>query len=59
MEYRPIYKIASDISKNWRPVNYAAKPYLEAMFDLNLITDYYMADSAKSIIAYFLRYWNI
>lgn len=54
MNYRPIYKIASEISKNWRPVNYAAKPYLEAMFDLNLITDYYISDSATGIIARFL-----
>mgnify|MGYP001245837853 CR=1 FL=1 len=51
---RPIHAIASEISSLWKPVNYAAKPYLEAMHDLSLITDKYCLDSAKSIILYFL-----
>ena len=51
---RPIYKIAQEISKLWRPVNFAAKPYLEAMFSLDSINDDYGQDSAKSIILYFL-----
>jgi len=37
-----------------RKVNYAAKPYLQAMYGLNSISDNYGCDSAKSIIAYFL-----
>jgi len=52
---RPLYTIASDIRKDWgAKVNYAAKPYLDAMSSLNSITDNYGADSAKSIVAYFL-----
>jgi hypothetical protein len=52
---RPIYKIAEDISKDWgTKVNYAAKPYLQAMFTLTNITDYYGMDNAKSVVARFL-----
>jgi len=52
---RPIYMIAKDIKKDWKPVYYAAKPYLDAMSELESITDKYMYDSARSIIAYFLE----
>ncbi len=52
---RPIHEIAQEIKKDWgSKVNYAAKPYLEAMFGLNNVTDSYGVDSAKSIISYFL-----
>jgi hypothetical protein len=55
VQTRPIYEIAKDIRNDWKSVNYAAKPYLEAMMELDKITDDYGADSAKSIIAYFLN----
>ena len=51
---RPLYLIANEIKKDWQNVNYAAKPYLFAMYDLDKITDNYGMDSAKSIVAYFL-----
>lgn len=51
---RPIYEIAKDIKANWKKVNYAAEPYLMAMFSLNSPTDMYGYDSAKSIVLYFL-----
>lgn len=52
---RPIYKIAADIKREWGArVNYAAKPYLDAMFTLDQITDEYGLDSGKSIVLYFL-----
>ena len=55
---RPIYQIAADIKTEWskvgKGVNFAAKPYLDAMLTLNKITDYYMFDSADSIVRYFL-----
>lgn len=51
---RPIYEIALDIAKDWRPVNYAAKPYLNAMRSLSSINDSYGMDDAKMIVAYFL-----
>jgi hypothetical protein len=51
---RPLYEIAKEIKKNWPNVNYAAKPYLDAMMELNSIKDKYMYEDAKSIVLYFL-----
>lgn len=51
---RSISEIAAEISKDWKPVNYAAKPYLDAMYSLNGINDNYIFDSGRSIVAYFL-----
>ena len=55
---RAIYLIADDIRRDWsklgKGVNYAAKPYLDAMGSLDKITDAYGCDSGKSIVAYFL-----
>jgi hypothetical protein len=63
---RPLSEIANDIRLDWgggsmSKVNYAAKPYLEAMFDLRSINDTYGYDSADSIVRYFLsnaRSWR-
>jgi hypothetical protein len=56
--HRPIYKIAKEIQQIWskqgRGVNYAAKPYLDAMRSLNSIDQDYGADDARSIVRYFL-----
>ncbi len=51
---RELYMIASEIRKDWKKVNFAAKPYLEAMSDLGAISDNYGCDSGRSIVAYFL-----
>lgn len=51
---RPLWKIASQISHDWKNVNYAAKPYLQAMADLDSINDKYILDPGSSIVAYFL-----
>jgi hypothetical protein len=51
---RKIYQIAGAIFHNWKKVNYAAKPYLDAMLSLSDIDDKYMMDDARSIIRYFL-----
>lgn len=51
---RPLYVIARDIYKSWPKVNYAAKPYLEAMSELTSIEDKYGYDNARSIVLYFL-----
>jgi len=53
-EKRAIRSIALDIRKEWANVNYAAKPYLDAMLELNSINDRYYEDSAKSVVLYFL-----
>lgn len=51
---RPIREIAREISRKWIPVNYAAFPYLQAMFCLENINDNYGLDSGDSIVRYFL-----
>ena len=50
-----LHQIAGLISEDWgRKVNFAAKPYLEAMFSLGDVKDNYGLDSGRSIVAYFL-----
>jgi hypothetical protein len=51
---RSLSEISREIRKDWFPVNYAAKPYLEAMGSLNRITDDYHYDSGRSVVLYFL-----
>ena len=51
---RSIAAIAYEIKKDWSNVNYAAKPYLDAMTALNAIDDDYYYDSGKSVVRYFL-----
>jgi hypothetical protein len=51
---RSINQIAQEINKLWPNVYFGARPYLEAMLSLNSINDNYGADSAKSIVIYFL-----
>ena len=53
-ETRSLSTIAHEIRDHWRPVNYAAKPYLEAMRTLDTMNDMYGCDTASSIVAYFL-----
>ena len=51
---RKLYEIAAEVRKDWKKVNYAAKPYLDAMAELNDVNEMYYADSAKSVVLYFL-----
>jgi hypothetical protein len=51
---RPIYEIAREIRREWKNVNYAAVPYLQAMHSLDSITDPYGMDSGDSVVRYFL-----
>lgn len=51
---RPLNEIANEIHKDWKPVNYGAVPYLNAMSSLNEIDDDYGADSGRSVVRYFL-----
>lgn len=53
-ETRPLYIIANEISKNWKPVHPTAVPYLNAMKALDKVTDNYGYDTGISIINYFL-----
>jgi hypothetical protein len=54
---RPICEIAAEIRRCWRPpgrIYFGAVPYLEAMADLCHVDDFYGADSARSVVVYFL-----
>lgn len=51
---RSLCIIALDVLKDWKKVNYAARPYLDAMMYLHTINESYGSDSAKSIVLYFL-----
>jgi hypothetical protein len=52
---RPLYAIAAEIRRDWgAKVNFAARPYLDAMRSLEAVTDRYGMDSGRSIVAYFL-----
>jgi hypothetical protein len=59
---RTLHLIAQEIAADWAPdVNFAAKPYLEAMFSLGKITDRYGMDNGRDIVLYFLsnaRTWR-
>ena len=51
---RPIAEIAQDINHYWPKPYFGAVPYIGAMLFLRDIKDDYGADSAKSIVLYFL-----
>lgn len=51
---RTIKAIASEIFADWKKPYFGAMPYLNAMLDLNFISDRYGMDSAKGIVLYFL-----
>jgi len=52
---RPIFEIANEIRKDWgSKLYFGAEPYLDAMQSLDAITDKYILDSGRSIVAYFL-----
>lgn len=51
---RSISAIARDIRADWKKVNYAAKPYLQAMLSINYNGDTYGCDTAENIVRYFL-----
>lgn len=51
---RSISDIAAEIRGDWRNVNYAAKPYLDAMSSLDSVHDSYGVESARTVILYFL-----
>lgn len=54
MNPRSISNVALDIKMYWPKPYFGAVPYLEAMMDLDTIDEMYGADSARSIVMYFL-----
>lgn len=53
-QVRPLHEIASDIRADWTKPYFGAVPYLDALAHLDSIRDWYYADTAKSIVLYFL-----
>lgn len=51
---RSIYEIAAEIEQAWSNVHYAARPYLDAMYNLESIDQAYGADSGEDIVIRFL-----
>ena len=52
---RPVSEIAREIRKDWgAKVNYAAKPHLDVMLQMTLVTDAYGQDSPGESILRFL-----
>jgi hypothetical protein len=51
---RTLTEIAREIKRDWVKVNYAAKPYLDAMACLDSVRDKYYLDSGDSVVRYFL-----
>ena len=51
---RTLSEIAQEIRADWKNVNFAAKPYLDAMAQCSTIDGMYFQDSAKSVVLYFL-----
>lgn len=51
---RQVNEIAREIKKDWKVVNFAAKPYLLAMTMMYNIRDNYGLDTGASVVRYFL-----
>lgn len=51
---RKLSDIAQNIEASWPNVNYAARPYLDAMYQLEDINDLYGMDTAGGIVRRFL-----
>jgi hypothetical protein len=54
----PLSEIAGIVRADWKKVNYAAAPYLEAMGTLRSVDDNYYLDSGRSVVLYFLANAN-
>jgi hypothetical protein len=53
-ETRSLDVIAREICEDWKNVNYAAAPYLDAMQVMSSVNDAYGMDNGKAIVLYFL-----
>ena len=51
---RPLFEIAREIRRDWLKPYFGAKPYLDAMRELNSVDDHYMYDDGRSVVLYFL-----
>lgn len=53
-KHRSLNLIAIDIRRDWANINYAARPYVDAMYELDQVDDMYYDDPAWHIVNYFL-----
>lgn len=51
---RPLCTIARDIRRNWPTPYFGAVPYLNAMLSLDNLDEMFYADTAQSVVLYFL-----
>lgn len=51
---RPLHVIAAEINRTWPKVNFAARPYLDAMSALSSIDDSYLYEDGRGVVVYFL-----
>ena len=58
MQNRPLSVIAREIRADWKNVNFAAKPYLDAMATMGDVRENYYFDSGSSVVLYFLANAN-
>ena len=54
LDSKNLSDLARVIGSDWKKVNFAAVPYLNAMFSLSTLNDKYGCDDGRSIVAYFL-----
>ena len=47
-------QLAAVIRLDWTKLNFAARPYLDAMDSLKKVSDNYHFDSGRSVVSYFL-----
>lgn len=50
----PIAQIADIIRRDWKPMNYAAVPYVRVMYSLMSVESMHFQESGKDIVLYFL-----
>ena len=58
MTTRSLSTIAMEIAMDWKKPYFGAVPYIDAMGDLNHVSDNYYMDSGSSIVRYFLANAN-
>jgi hypothetical protein len=54
LEAKTLSQLARLIQQDWKKINYAAAPYLDAMRQLESVDAAYGYDSGRSIVRYFL-----
>ena len=54
LKHMSIHAIARVIQQDWQKVNFAAAPYLQAMYAIDTIGDTYGLDPARDIVVRFL-----